>query len=47
MSVADAARSSVATAVASNAALSSLFASTGKSNVTDKEKRDALFTQNC
>mmetsp|Transcript_35760 Transcript_35760/g.78347 ORF Transcript_35760/g.78347 Transcript_35760/m.78347 type:complete len:361 (+) Transcript_35760:98-1180(+) len=47
MSVADAARSSVATAVASNAALSSLFASTSKSDVTDKEKRDALFTQNC
>lgn len=42
-SVAEAARERVATAVASNTVLSSLF--TGKSSVSEKEKKDNLFAR--
>mmetsp|Transcript_26355 Transcript_26355/g.76061 ORF Transcript_26355/g.76061 Transcript_26355/m.76061 type:complete len:331 (-) Transcript_26355:1465-2457(-) len=45
MSVAEAARANVGAAVASNPALSSLFSS-GKSGLSEKERRDALFTTN-
>ena len=44
-SVAEAARANVGAAVASNPALSSLFSS-GKAGLSEKERRDALFTTN-
>ena len=44
-SVAEAARATVGAAVASNPALSSLFSS-GKNGLSEKERRDALFTTN-
>ena len=44
-SVAEAARANVGAAVASNPALSSLFSS-GKTGLSEKERRDALFTTN-
>lgn len=44
-SVAEAARANVGAAVASNPALSSLFSS-GKNGLSEKERRDALFTTN-
>ena len=44
-SAAEAARANVGAAVASNPALSSLFSS-GKTGLTEKERRDALFTTN-
>ena len=45
ISVVEAARANVGAAVASNPTLSSLFSS-GKSDLSEKERRDALFTTN-
>ena len=46
-SLADEARNNVQTKVAQNSVLSSLFGGAGGKNLSEKEKKDALFTRNC